>query len=151
MSRPHGTTGLIGRFGRASGMASCPHAALWLALLQSIKDASVPPPNQMPARAASLIIFLLTTYSPSFSTLSPPLAWRGQTVGISLNARMSIGCQQRLTGMPPSPPLTSLRIKPHHHHHHHQATDTRLAKWRQPRAIFRNVGQNLTQTGWHDF
>ena len=42
---------------------------------------------------------------------------------------------------PPNPPT---HLLPGDANPRRQATDTRLAEWRQPRAIFRNVGQNLT-------
>ena len=116
--------------------------------LPSIKWGRVPPPYKKQARGTSPIIFLPTTYAPTFPGFSPPLAWRGRTVGISANARASIGCQQRLTRMPPPSKIVSKKggKKPSltTPHPRRQATDTRLAEWRQPRAIFRNVGQNLT-------
>ncbi len=99
---------------------------------QSIKSGSVPPPYKNQTRETSPIIFLPTTYAPTFSGFFPPLAWRGRTVGISVNARMSIGCQRRLTRVPPplpqKKPLHPSALSAPPPPHHRQATDTRLAK-----------------------
>lgn len=94
----------------ATSLRRCPTDAL-IGPSQSIKLGSVPPPYKNQAREASPIIFLPTTYAPTFSGFCPPLAWRGRTVGISVNARISIGCQQRLTRMPP-PPFQKKPLRP---------------------------------------
>ena len=104
------STGLIDSRVRATDWLPLDGAVARSALIRclpSIKRGRVPPPYKKQARGTSPIIFLPTTYGPTFPGFSPPLAWHGRTVGISTNARASIGCQLRLTRMPPLSKIVS--------------------------------------------
>lgn len=87
--------GLIDILGEAldwsAPLGAVPRSTLIGPSQASKKKGSVPPPYKKQARGTSLIIFFPTTYAPTFSDFSFPLVWRGRTVGISVNAKMSIG------------------------------------------------------------
>lgn len=94
--------GMIDSWSEATDWLTRCSAVAWSALIGHRR-------RQRPATLQKMSTSNVTDYfppddvrgAPTFSGPSPPLAWRGRIVGISVNARMSIGCQRGLTGIHP--------------------------------------------------